>query len=840
VANLSLVFDILARDSASPAFRSAGNSAERAGKQGEQAGGLISKGMKLAGGALLGAGLIEGFKSLYDAAAESAKIGRLTEQVIRSTGGAAGISAKQVGDLAGAISDKTGMDDEAIQSGENLLLTFTNLKNGAGEGNDIFDQTTQIMTDMAAALGGDASSQAIRLGKALNDPVKGMGALSKAGVSFTQEQKDQVAAMVDAGDMMGAQKVILGELTKEFGGAAAAAGTPFEKLQVAVGNLAEEAGSYLIPVVDDLSGFITDDLLPGLSDTGAVIGGTVGPVFSALGTSAKFAVDVFKELPGPLQVGVVALGAIAALKGPASSMFETVALKAMYMGDAIKGAGSPMGALKAGAGGLMGLFGGPWGIAITGATVGLGFLFDMLNKTGQSTKETEQATSDYASALEAAHGAINKNTRDAAAKAAQDAGLLDVAENLGIATTDVTAAITEQGPALDRTRASLQAYIDAHSSQVALDETGQTTTVLDDEGQAAQDAMDALNKLSGQTGKTKADQDQLKGATEGAAGAMGTGAAAADAFQKGLEDTAGAASDAKKETDLFKTALDILTGENISTAEAEIAFNDALRAGKDALKGVQGSAVDAAGGLDTQSEAGSKAADVLFGVVDAANTNIATMKEHGATQDEVAAADAHMRQGFIDTAIQMGFNGDQAKALADKYYGIPTERTTTLFANPAPAKAVISDLANYTNNFINQPHTITVDADLGPARSRLQELEREMRNSNPIPIPTYAPLTGPRAEGGPVLGGNTYLVGERGPELVTFGGSGFVTPADLTAQALAAASRTPPGLATGGLVGAGAGGMRIAGTLDLGGGLQGYVEGTIIGALDEITNRGRY
>jgi hypothetical protein len=55
-------------------------------------------------------------------------------------------SAKQVGNLATAISNKVGIDDEAIQSGQNLLLTFKNIRNEAGKGNDIFNQTTSIMT----------------------------------------------------------------------------------------------------------------------------------------------------------------------------------------------------------------------------------------------------------------------------------------------------------------------------------------------------------------------------------------------------------------------------------------------------------------------------------------------------------------------------------------------------------------------------------------------------------------------------------------------------------------------------------------------------------------------
>src|SRR3954452_6296761 len=122
--NLALVFDLIGNDrSASKAFSDVGDSAERAGKSGEGFGSKISSGLKVAAGALAGAGIVEGFMSLYDAAAESAKIGRLTEQVIKSTGGTAGVTAKQVGDLASAISKKTGVDDEAIQSGENLLLT---------------------------------------------------------------------------------------------------------------------------------------------------------------------------------------------------------------------------------------------------------------------------------------------------------------------------------------------------------------------------------------------------------------------------------------------------------------------------------------------------------------------------------------------------------------------------------------------------------------------------------------------------------------------------------------------------------------------------------------------
>jgi hypothetical protein len=118
------------------------------------------------------------------------KVTALTEAAIKSTGGAARVTADHIGDYAMKLSNLTGIDDEVIQGGQNLLLTFTNIKNGVGKGNDIFDQATLAATNLSVVLGSDLSSTSIMLGKALNDPVKGVTALGKAGVQLTQQQKD--------------------------------------------------------------------------------------------------------------------------------------------------------------------------------------------------------------------------------------------------------------------------------------------------------------------------------------------------------------------------------------------------------------------------------------------------------------------------------------------------------------------------------------------------------------------------------------------------------------------------------------------------------------------------
>jgi hypothetical protein len=241
----------------------------------------------------LGAGLVTGVgaagfavKKFADAAIESNKVAAQTAAVLKSTGGAAHVSATQVSDLATAISNKTGVDDEAIQSGENLLLTFTKVRNEAGRGNDVFNQATQTITDMSAALGQDTKASAIQLGKALQDPVRGVTALQRVGVSFTASQRDQIKALVESGHTLEAQKLILGELKTEFGGSAAAIATPFDRLKVTFGNIQEQLGNALLPVLNRVATFLAGHL-PGVIDT--VVRGfrALGAAFSGDGITTE-------------------------------------------------------------------------------------------------------------------------------------------------------------------------------------------------------------------------------------------------------------------------------------------------------------------------------------------------------------------------------------------------------------------------------------------------------------------------------------------------------------------------------------------------------------------------
>lgn len=216
----------------------------------------LAVGAKAGAAALLGLGFAA--KVGFDELSQHQKVAAQTAAVLKSTGGAAGVTAGHVSDLSGKLLQMSGVDDEAIQSMENMLLTFRNIHNEAGRTNDVFDQATKATLDMSVAMGKDLNSSAILVGKALNDPVKGLTALRRVGVQFTSDQENLIKHLVATGNTMEAQKLILGELNQEFGGSAKAAGSTLPGqlsiLRENFKNLAADIVSALLPSIQTLVG----------------------------------------------------------------------------------------------------------------------------------------------------------------------------------------------------------------------------------------------------------------------------------------------------------------------------------------------------------------------------------------------------------------------------------------------------------------------------------------------------------------------------------------------------------------------------------------------------------
>ena len=215
----------------------------------DELGGIVGGAAKIAGGVAvaglgaLTAGLGASIKAASDAQAGYAQL----DAVLKSTGGAAGVTKKAALDLATALSKTTKFSKAQTVETENMLLTFTQI------GKEVFPEATRTVMDMATAMGSDPQNAAIQLGKALNDPIKGVSALAEVGVTFTEQQKKVIASLMATGDVAGAQKIILGELKTEFGGSAEAAGKTFAgSLDILKNNLmgiAETVGTALMPLL---------------------------------------------------------------------------------------------------------------------------------------------------------------------------------------------------------------------------------------------------------------------------------------------------------------------------------------------------------------------------------------------------------------------------------------------------------------------------------------------------------------------------------------------------------------------------------------------------------------
>jgi phage-related protein len=298
------------------AFRESAADAERAVKGVDDTAKGLSLGKVVGGAALLG-GATAGFFALKGAISESitaqqesARIGRITESVIQSTGGAANLSAEQVDKLAVSLSQKTGVDDEAIKSGQNVLLTFTKVRDEAGAGNDIFTRASAAALDLSTVLGSDLSGANLQLGKALNDPIKGVAALGRAGVQFTKEQKEQIKTLVESGDILSAQKMILAEVETQVGGAAAAAADPIARLKVTVDNLKESFGAGLLPIVSvaaDTLGTLGEAIGPGLQELGAALGQALSPLLEIVTPLASTFIESFAGILVGIAPGLEAL-----------------------------------------------------------------------------------------------------------------------------------------------------------------------------------------------------------------------------------------------------------------------------------------------------------------------------------------------------------------------------------------------------------------------------------------------------------------------------------------------------------------------------------------------------
>lgn len=174
------------------------------------------------------------------------------EAGIKSTGGAAGLTFEELKKGAEDASHNIKFTQSAILDMQSVLLTFPAVTK------ETFGSASEIIEDMSTRLGTDLKSSAIQVGKALQDPIKGITALRRVGVNFNEQQTETIKHLAETNQLAKAQALILAELQTEFGGSAAAAAEAdkgfrldktMEENKVILGEFIDQIKEELMPAL---------------------------------------------------------------------------------------------------------------------------------------------------------------------------------------------------------------------------------------------------------------------------------------------------------------------------------------------------------------------------------------------------------------------------------------------------------------------------------------------------------------------------------------------------------------------------------------------------------------
>jgi len=270
-------------------------------------------------------GLISVLKGSVTEAEDAQKAQAQVAASLKATGHAAGLTAKEIEDMSTKLGRTNFIDNDDFMKASSVMLTFKSVTK------DTFQTAMQAAADLQGKFGGDLQKSTIQLGKALQDPVKGISALSRVGVSFSASQKKQIEGFVKQGKTVEAQQLILKEVNGQVAGSAAANATASEKMSLTYKDMQEQLGKALIPALgqlvkvmqafNNLSPAVKQGIVAfaGFAAVAVVIAKVVtalkilGPAFKvALVAIRAFGVSSVLAL-GPIGLAIIAFVAIVAL-----------------------------------------------------------------------------------------------------------------------------------------------------------------------------------------------------------------------------------------------------------------------------------------------------------------------------------------------------------------------------------------------------------------------------------------------------------------------------------------------------------------------------------------------
>lgn len=252
--------------------------------------GRLNRASVVAGAAL--GGLAVAGKQAALAAEQVASSNARTSQVLDTMG--YGDAADRVNAYGDALERQLGIDENTIKATQAKLATFDAVAASADEMGGVFDRATLAAADLAAAGFGEMEGNAVQLGKALQDPVKGMSALGESGVTFTAEQQKVIASLVESGDALAAQELLLQAVEGQVKGTAEATRDDSAAMSLAFGEVVETLGAALLPIMEQVSAAAQTlaDWIVANKDTALALAGTVAALAAGV-VAANIALRVY-------------------------------------------------------------------------------------------------------------------------------------------------------------------------------------------------------------------------------------------------------------------------------------------------------------------------------------------------------------------------------------------------------------------------------------------------------------------------------------------------------------------------------------------------------------------
>ncbi|PYC83458.1 phage tail tape measure protein [Streptomyces tateyamensis] len=356
--------------------------------------------------------------------------------------------------------------------------------------------------------------------------------------------------------------------------------------------------------------------------------------------------------------------------------------------------------LKGALSGVVSLLGGPWGIAIGAAMIGLDMLAQHQQEAAAATEAHRQRISSLAQALQQSNGQIDASVRSATVQTLADAKLkdgktqlLDVMQRAGVSTLQLTDAYLGQGDSLTALHDRLMAAAEGYKTVYNFDSDGNVFYTYDQQGKAILKAADAINSLTGEAPAAIAKQKDLAAAIAGSGAAAGNATDPAGRLKKIIGTLSDTTADADTRARSLHDALTLLSGGELdvqaATAKANQSALDLAATYKDSVdhaRGYGAALLQVDGSLNTTSENGqqlwNKLQDLNSAVAGAAQATYDLATANGADlPTALKAAEAPMQQAWqqaVTAAQQFGLTADQAKNLAAQMGFIPSNLAITL------------------------------------------------------------------------------------------------------------------------------------------------------------------